>query len=136
MEGLAAPFLGGLATLARAPATVLSLKKTTLPIPTFFQSGLTPEAVPIVAEACAKRLLAAVPEAPGALEVPPHGQAWLSCYPIPRKSTTVGILGVLKETPVPDAGVIKRALSFFACALNKQIDELEHQRQISNLNTY
>ncbi len=136
VEGLAAPFLGGLATLARAPATVLSLRGTTLPIPTFFQSGLTPEVAPIVADACAKRLLAAAPEAPCALMVPPYGQAWLSCYPIPRKKTTVGLLGVIKETPVPDAGIIKRALGFFGCALNKQIDELEHQRQISNLNTY
>jgi len=139
LEGLAEPFLAGLAALARAPASVLSLKRDTLPLPAFFQSGLAPEAVPMVAAACAECLQTCTPAAeppPQDLTVPRFGQAWLSCYPVSRKDTTLGLLGVIKEAPVEDSGVIKRALNFFGCALNKQIDILAHERQINRLNTY
>jgi len=140
LRGLAEPFLGGLAALAGAPAAVLSLKKTPLPMETFFQVGLAPEAVPAVAGVCQERLRQLTPSSqppPEALTVPPYTRAWLYLYPLRRKDCTAGLVGVLREAEVPsDPDVIKRALNFFACALNKQIDELEHQRQIGNLNTY
>jgi len=107
---------------------------------TFFQVGLAPEAAPIVAIMCAERLRQLSPASeppPETLIIPPYSKARLYLYPLPRKDWTVGILGVLKEgLTSSDPSVIKKALSFFTCVLNKKIDELEHQKQISNLNTY
>jgi hypothetical protein len=140
LRELAEPFLGGMATLVGAPATVLSLKNTTLPKETFFQVGLTPEAVPVVTCLCKERLRqcpSSAEPSPEALTIPPFDQAWLYLYPVPRRGYTVGLLGILKEAlNSPDPCVIKRALGFFACALNKHLDGMEHQRQIKNLNTY
>jgi hypothetical protein len=140
LRGLAEPFLGCLATLTGAQATVLFLKKTCLPMETFYQVGLTPEAVPTITNLCEERFQQLSPlaePAPETLVLPPHSKAWLYLYPLPRRDWTVALLGVLKGTPgACDPCVIKKALSFFACALNKKIDELERERQISNLNTY
>jgi hypothetical protein len=140
LRGLAEPFLGGIATLSQAPASVLFLKKTALPVDTFFQVGLAPEAVPVVTGVCEARLSQCPPTVcppPETLTIPHYDQAWLYLYPVPRKDCTVGLLGILKEAlSSTDPGLIKKALSFFACALNKHLDELEHLRQIKNLNTY
>jgi hypothetical protein len=140
LRGLAEPFLGGIATLTGAPATVLLFKKTALPIETFFQVGLAPEAAPVVAGRCEERLKQCPPSAeppPETLIIPPSHQAWLYLYPVPRREATVGLLGILqKALSLADPGVIKRGLGFFACALNKHLDELEHLRQINKLKTY
>jgi hypothetical protein len=140
LRGLVEPFLGGVATLSGAAATILLLKKTALPVETFFQVGLAPEAVPVVTGLGEARLLQCPPSAeppPEALAIPSYGQVWLYLYPVPRKDCTVGLLGVLQKSPsCANAGLIKRGLSFFACALNKHLDELDHLRQIKNLNTY
>jgi hypothetical protein len=140
LRGLAESFLGGLATLSGVSATVLFLKKTTLPVETFFQVGLAPEAVPVVVGLCAACLKQCPPTAglpPEALAIPPHDKVWLYLYPVLRKDCTAGLLGLLEKSPPSvDAALIKRALSFFDCALNKHLDELEHLRQIKNLNTY
>ncbi len=140
LRGLAEAFLGGIATLAGAAASVLVLKKTALPMETFFQVGLAPEAVPVVAGRCEERLQQCPPLAeppPENLVIPPFTKARLFLYSVPRRDLTAGLLGILQEAPVAtDPDVIKRALSFFTCALNKHLDELEHQRQIKNLNTY
>jgi GAF domain len=139
VAGLAEPFLAGVAALSGASAVALVLQKSTLHIPTFFQSGLTPGAAPVVAAACERHLTRTSPPpgpAPEALAVPPYARAWLSCHPIPRRDCMAGVLGVIREDPAPDSGLVKRALTFFGCALNRHLDELEHQRQISKLNTY
>ncbi len=140
LRGLAEPFLGGITILTGASAAVLSFKKTFLPMETFFQVGLAPEVVPVVAGRCAecwKQGPAPAEPSYEALIMPSAQQAWLHLYPVHRRQATVGLLGVLKEArSSPEAGVIKRALNFFACALNKHLDELEHLRQIKNLNTY
>jgi hypothetical protein len=140
LRELAEPFLRGMATLVGAPASVLSLKKTTLPKETFFQVGLVPEAVPVVTGLCEERLRQCPPLAglpPETLFIPPFAKAWLYLYPVPRRELTVGLLGILQEAPsAAELGLINRALRFFACALNKHLDELEHLRQIKNLNTY
>jgi hypothetical protein len=139
LRELAEPFLGGMATLVGAPAAVLSLKKTPFPKETFFQVGLAPEMVPVVSGVCEDRLRQCPPSAeppPKNLAVPLFDQGWLSLYPIPRRDYIVGLLGLLHAALSADPCVIKRALSFFACALNKHLDELEHLKQIKNLNTY
>jgi hypothetical protein len=140
LRGLAEPFLEGIATLTGAPAMVLYFKKIALPMETFFQMGLSPEAVPVVTGWCEERLRQCRPSAkplPDPLAIPPFAQAWLYLYPITRRDYTVGLLGVLKAAlSAADPIVIKKALSFFACALNMHLDELEHLRQIKNLNTY
>ncbi|MFZ2088670.1 MAG: GAF domain-containing protein [Desulfobaccales bacterium] len=140
MRELAEPFLGGLTTLTGAPAAVLSLKKTPLPMETFFQVGLDPEAVPAVDSLCQERLRQVSPQAEPLSEtliLPPHPKACLYLYPLPREEATVGLLGVLHDSlDASDPWVIKKALNFFVCALNKKIDKLEHERQIRNLNTY
>ncbi len=140
LRELAEPFLGGLATLTGAPAAVLSLKKTPLPMETFFQVGLTLEAVPTVAGLCEERLRHLPPQAqapPETLLLPPYPKVCLYMYPLSREEATIGLLGVLHDTMEnTDPYSIKKALNFFTCALNKSIDQLEHQRQIRNLNTY
>jgi hypothetical protein len=102
--------------------------------------GLAPEAVPLVTCLCEERLPQCPPSLvppPEALVIPSHGQAWLYLCPIPRGEATVGLLGVLWKSPSSThSGLIRRALRFFTCALNKHLDELEHLRQIKNLNTY
>jgi hypothetical protein len=133
-------FLGGIANLSGSPATVLFLKKAALPVETFFQVGLTPEAVPVVTGLCEECLRQCPPSAeppPETLTIPPYDQAKLYLYPVPRRNYTVGLLGVLQAAlSSADPCMIKKVLSFFACALNKHLDELEHVRQIKNLNTY
>jgi len=140
LRELVQPFLGGIANLSGAPATLLFLKKAALPMETFFQVGLTPEAVPVVTGLCEECLRQCPPSAeppPETLTIPPYDQAKLDLYPVPRRDYTVGLLGVLQAAlSSADPCMIKRALSFFTCALNKHLDELEHQRQIKNLNTY
>jgi hypothetical protein len=140
LRGLVEPFLGGIGTLSGASATVLFLKKTALPVETFFQVGLAPEAVPVVTCRCEARLNQCLPSAepaPETLTIPPCSQAWLHLYPVPRRETTAGVLGVLGETRSDrETALIHRALRFFTCAFNRHLDELEHQRQIKNLNTY
>jgi hypothetical protein len=140
LRELAEPFLGGMATLTGAMAAFLVLKKTSLPMETFIQVGLAPEVAPALAgvgEARLRQLSPSPAPPPEALTIPPHGQAWLSLYPLPRRDSTAGLVGVLKETrTLTDPSVIRIALHLFTCALNKKIDELEYQRQISNLNTY
>jgi len=93
---------------------------------TFYQVGLTPEAVPTITGLCEERFQQLSPlaePAPETLVLPPHSKAWLYLYPLPRRDWTVALLGVLKGTPSAcDPCVIKKALSFFACALNKKID--------------
>jgi hypothetical protein len=140
LRGLVEPFLGGIATFNGTSAAVLSLKKTAFAVETFFQVGLASEEVPIVTGLCDASLrhcpLAAEPP-PEALVIPSTGQVWLNLYPIPRRDCAIGMLGVLQQSPSSvDSGLIHRALRFFACALNKHLDELEHVRQIKNLNTY
>jgi hypothetical protein len=140
LRQLAEPFLEGIANLSKAPAAVLLFKQTVLPMERFFQVGLAPEAVPGVTGLCEAGLAQCLPTAeppPEALAIPPYDQTWLHLYPVPRKDCTVGLLGVLQEAlSSADSGMIKKALSFFTCALNKHLDELEHLRQIKNLNTY
>jgi hypothetical protein len=140
LRELAEPFLGNIATLTGAPATVLSLKKNALPMETFFQVGLAPEAVPAVSVFCEERLCKLSAQAeppPETLVLPPYPKAWLHCYHIPRGEWIAGLFGLLKEDPTPsDSVVIKKALSFFACALNKMIDQMEHKKKINNLSTY
>jgi hypothetical protein len=140
MRELAEPFLGGMAALAEAPATVLFLKKTSFPMETFFQVGLAPEAVPAIMGVCTARLPHLHPASqppPETVAIPPYAKAWLYLYPLPRKDCNVGVLGVLKEgLTSSDPVIINKALSFFTCALNRKIDELEHQRQINRLSTY
>jgi GAF domain len=140
LRELVEPFLGGIATLSGAPATVLFLEKNPLAGETFFQVGLAPEAVPAVTGLCEECLGQCPPSAelpPETLTVPPYGKASLYFYPVPRKDVIMGLLGVLKQAlSAPDPRLISKALGFFACALNKHLDEMEHQRQIKNLNTY
>jgi hypothetical protein len=140
LRELAQPFLGGIATLSSAPASILFFKKNALSMETFFQVGLTPEAVPVITGLCEERLRQCPPSVeppPETLTIPPYDQARLYLYPVPRKDYTLGFLGVLKEDlSSADPCVIKKALRFFACALNRHLDELEHLRQIKNLNTY
>lgn len=140
LRELAQPFLGGIATLSGAAATALLLKKTAPLMENFFQVGLTPEVAPVVAnlcEECFRQGGPATSPPPEAITIPAHDQAWLHLYPVPRRERTVGLLGVVKAAmSSPDTSVINKALSFFACALNKHLDELEHLRQIKNLNTY
>ena len=140
LQELSEPFLKGLITLTGNPAAFLFLEKSNLPMETFFQVGLAPEAVSTVAGVCEERLRQPSPSAeraPETLNIPPYSRARLYLYPLFRKDWTVGLLGVLKEAlNSSDPYVIKKALNFFTCALNKKIDELEHQRQISNFNTY
>uniref|UniRef100_A0A7C3Z1F2 GAF domain-containing protein n=1 Tax=Desulfobacca acetoxidans TaxID=60893 RepID=A0A7C3Z1F2_9BACT len=137
---LAALFLEGVAAIAGAAAAVLSLKKTVLPIETFFEAGLAPEAGPALARVCGERLrqssLQAEPPAE-ALSLPQDAKVWLYLFPIVRREETFGVLGILKDTGESfDPRLINRALNFFGCALNKKVDELEHERTIKNLNTY
>jgi hypothetical protein len=140
LRELAEPFLGNIALLTGAPATFLSLKTNSLPMESFFQVGLAPEAVPVVTgfcEECLQKLPAQAEPLPETLILPPYPKAWLHSYPIPRGEWNLGLFGLLKEDPTPsDSAVIKKALSFFTCALNRMIDHMEHTRQINNLNTY
>ena len=140
LRGLVEVFLGEIAILSKASAAVLFLKKNALPVETFFQVGLAPEAVPVVTglcEACLRQGSSSAEPAPETLAIPSSGQAWLHLYPVSQRECTIALLGVLQKSPsCCDFGLIKRALSFFACALNKHLDELEHLRQIKNLNTY
>jgi hypothetical protein len=140
LQELSVPFLKGLTTLTGNSAAFLFLEKSNLPMETFFQVGLAPEAVSTVASVCEERLrqpFSAGELAPETLNIPPYSKAWLYLYPLFRKDWTVGFLGVLKEAlNSSDPYVIKKALNFFSGALNKKIDELEHQRQINNFNTY
>jgi hypothetical protein len=107
---------------------------------TFFQVGLTPEAVPTVAGLCEERLRHLPPQAeppPETLLLPPYPKACLYLYPIPKDEVTMGLLGVLHDAmDKANPYLIRKALNFFTCALNKNIEHLEHQRQIRNLNTY
>jgi hypothetical protein len=140
MRELAERFLGNIALLTGAPATFLSLKNNYLPMESFFQVGLAPEAVPAVTgfcEECLQKLPAQVEPPPEILILPSCPKAWLHSYLIPRGEGNLGLFGLLKEdTPPTDAAVIKKALSFFTCALNKMIDQMEHEKQLNNLNTY
>jgi hypothetical protein len=140
LRELVEPFLGGIATLSGAAATMLVLRNSSLPLETFFQVGLRPEAVPMVAALCKERLGQCPPAAlppPENLIIPPLAKSWLHLYTVPRRDLTMGLLGLLGEAPAaPAPGLIHRALRFFTCALNKHLDDLEHQRQIKNLNTY
>ncbi len=140
LQKLAQPFLEGIANLSGAPAAVLFLTKAALPMETFFQVGLTSDAVPMITGLCKQCLRQCPPSAeppPENLTIPPYDKAKLYLYPVPRRDYTVGLLGVLQAAlSSADSCMIKKALSFFACALNKHLDELEHVRRIKNLNTY
>jgi hypothetical protein len=128
LRELAEPFLGNIALLTGAPATFLSLKTNSLPMESFFQVGLAPEAVPVVTgfcEECLQKLPAQAEPLPETLILPPYPKAWLHSYPIPRGEWNLGLFGLLKEDPTPsDSAVIKKALSFFTCALNRMIDHM------------
>jgi GAF domain-containing protein len=140
LRELAEPFLCGLAALTGAPATLLFLKKLPIPMETFFQVGLAPEVVSTVAGLCEKRLnqLSSLTDLPTeTLTIPPYSKALLYLYPLPRGDWNIGLLGVLKKALISsDPIVINKALSFFACALNKMIDQLEYEKQLNNLKTY
>lgn len=140
MRQLVEPFLEGMTACTGALATVLALQRTPLAKETFFQAGLAPEAVATVAGLCETRLRQLAPQAeppPETLILPPQPMIWLYLYPVPRGEGTGALLGILSEAMDSfDPGLVKKALNFFACALNKKIDELEHQQQIQNLNTY
>lgn len=137
---LAEPFLKGLITLTGAPAAFLFLDKGNLPLESFFQVGLAPEAVSAAAQLCHQRFGQLAPQAelpPEPVVLPPYPKAWVNLYPLPRQQRTVGLMGLLQEAlAAPDPSTIKKTLSFFACALNKIIDQLEYEKQLSNLNTY
>ncbi len=140
LRELAEPFLGNVAILTGAPATVLSLKENHLPMETFFQVGLASEAVPTVTGFCEERLRKLPDQSepnPETLILPPYPKSWFHLYNIPRGEETVGLFGLLKgDSTPPDSVVIKKALAFFACALNRMIDQMEHKKQINDLNTY
>jgi flavin reductase (DIM6/NTAB) family NADH-FMN oxidoreductase RutF len=140
LRELAESFLGNVAIITSAQATFLSLKKNYLPLNTFFQVGLAPEAVPAIIGFCEERLQKLPPHAepsPETLILPSSPKAWLHSYLIPREEGNLALFGLLNEDPAPsDAPVIKKALSFFTCALNKMIDHTEHEKQINNLITY
>jgi hypothetical protein len=129
-----------MSTLTGASATILFLKKTPLPLETFFQVGLAPEAESAVASLCEECLWQLSPltdPTPETLTFSPHSKAWLYLYPILRGEQNLGLLGLFKEALTSsDPRVIKKALSFFVCALNKMIDRMEHKKQINNLSTY
>jgi hypothetical protein len=141
LQDLMNPFLQGLSTLAGASAAFFFLEKRShLPIESFFQVGLAPEMVSMVTGFCNQRfcqLSTQVELFPEPVLLPPFSNAWINLYPIPRQQRAVGLLGLLqKALAEPDAVTIKKALSFFARALNKMIDQLEYEKQINNLNTY
>jgi hypothetical protein len=140
LQELSELFLQGLITLTENPAAFLFLEKSNRHMENFFQVGLPPEAVSTVASLCEERLrqpFSAGELPPETLNIPPYSKAWLYLYPLFRKDWTLGLLGILKEAlNFSDPCVIKKAVDFFICALNKQIDEFEQQRQISNFNTY
>jgi hypothetical protein len=137
---LAELFLKNIATLTTAPARGLYLKGNSLHMETVFQMGLAPEAAGPVAEFCEEHLRKLRGQGepnPETVILPPYPKAWFHLYHIPRGQEVIGLFGLLKEDPTPpDSVVIKKALSFFACAVNKIIDYLEHEKQINNLNTY
>jgi hypothetical protein len=140
MRELAEPFLEIITTLTGAEAGVLSLKKNSLPMETFFQVGLAPEAVCPVTGFCEEHLRKLPDHAeppPETFILPQYPNAWFHFYRIPRGEGNAGLFGLLKEDPPPPDSVgIKKALSFLACALNKIIDQMEHKKQINDLNTY
>jgi len=140
LRELAEPFLQGLGFITGAPAAFLFLEKNPLPLENFIQVGLAPEAVPAVVKLC-NQCFYQLPS-PAELSQEPFTFPHLSTdgfdlYPLPRKERAVGLLGLLhKALAGPDQLTIKTALNIFARALNKMIDQLEYERQISNLNTY
>jgi hypothetical protein len=140
LRELTEPFLKNIATITGAPAAILSLKKNSLPMETFFQVGLVPEAVHPINGFCEEHLQKLPEQAepnPETLILAPYPKSWVHLFHIPSEKETVGLLGLLKEDPTPpDSIVIKKALNFFGCALNKMIDQTEHEKQINNLNTY
>jgi hypothetical protein len=140
LRELAEPFLESIATLIGAPATVLSFKRNSFPKETFFQVGLAPEAVPAIAGFCEERLRKLPAQAeppPETLILPQYPNAWFHFYRIRRGEENAGLFGLLKEDSTPaDSVVINKALAFFACALNKMIDQKEHEIQIDHLNIY
>uniref|UniRef100_A0A7V6DQ99 GAF domain-containing protein n=1 Tax=Desulfobacca acetoxidans TaxID=60893 RepID=A0A7V6DQ99_9BACT len=140
LRELAEAFLGGIAGLSGGQAAVLLVKKTVLPVETFFQVGLSPEAVPMVTGLCAARLGHCPPDAgssPEAGTIPAYGRAWLDFYPVSEKDCVLGLLAILQKTQAsPCSALIRRALGFFACALHKHLDEAARLKQIKNLSTY
>jgi len=140
LDELAQPFLRGLANLTGASATLLFLRKLPLPMESFFQLGLAPEMASAVADLCEERLCRLPPlvdPPPQPLTLPPSAKAWLYLYPLQRGEGNIGLVGVLKKSlTFSDPMVIKKALSFLACSLDKMIDRLEYEKQLNKLNTY
>jgi len=140
LRELAEPFLDDLTNLTRAPATLLFLRKLPLPMETFFQVGLAPEVASAVADLCEERFCQLSPLAdppPEPLTLPPFAKAWLHLYPLRRGEGNLGLVGILKKTPIfSDPIVVNKVLSFLACALNRMIDRLEYEKQLNKLNTY
>jgi hypothetical protein len=134
------PFLQGLSTLAGASAAFFFIEKSHLPVENFFQVGLAPELVLTVDRFCNQCFCQLSPQTGPLHEpvlLPPYSNAWINLYPIPPQQKPLGLLGLLQEALAePDVLTIKKALSFFACALNKMIDQLEYEKRLNRLNTY
>jgi len=140
LQELAEIFLSGLANLTGAPATLLFLNKLPLPMESFFQLGLASEMASAVVDLCEEhlcRLPPLVDPPPQPLTLPSCAKAWLYLYPLRRGEGSIGLVGVLKKSlTFSDPMVIKKALSFLACSLDKMIDRLEYEKQLNKLNTY
>ena len=141
LPDLAESFLHSLERLVHTPAAVLYLEHPALPGHTFFQTGLPPEAVPIVRRQCAAQFH---PD-PGKVDLQPvpiplshSADAHLSLSPLHGPEKVPGLLGVVWPEHGSDSNkvLVDKAIPLLAYPLRQIIDRLEYERQISNLNIY
>jgi hypothetical protein len=138
---LTGSFLHGLARLIQTPAAILYLETPALPANSFFQMGLSPEAVPSVRSQCAAQFH---PE-PGRADLQPvpiprrdTAAAHLSLFPLQGPTKVMGLLGVAMPAPgsEPARVLVNKATPLLTCPLGRITDRMDYERQINNLNIY
>ena len=98
LPDLAESFLRSLARLIQTPAAILYLETPALPANSFFQMGLSPEAVPCVQSQCAAQFHPEPGRAnlqPVPVPLSPSADAHLSLSPLHGPKKVMGLLGVV-----------------------------------------
>lgn len=141
LPNLAESFLGSLTKLIQTPAAILYLEDQALRFDSFFQTGLRPEAVPIVRSQCVAQFHPDPGKAnlqPVPVPLSPSADAYLSLYPLPGRKKLTGLLGVVMPEHEPESArvLVDKAIPLLTYPLHQITDRLDHERQISNLNIY
>jgi hypothetical protein len=141
LPSLAESFLGSLARLIQTPSAILYLEDQALPVGSFFQMGLPPEAVPSVQSQCVAQFHPDPGKAnlqPLPAHLNPAADAHLSLFPLSGPKQVMGLLGVVMPAHEPESAriIVDKAVSLLTNSLRQITVRRDYERQISDLNLY